>query len=909
MAIMLFSMVIYSLQISSAINNQKSIQPNLKKPTILEHKVTSTEVKQLRNILGVNEPDHNYTQIINGYGTGLAPPTEAEWANVAQKSFVVDSIGDISAPASVDLSTTPWFPPIGNQGSQGSCVTWAVGYYTKTFQEAKEHDWNLTAAKWERGSSGYPSISYQDKIMSPAFLYNLINGGSDQGSDVFKAVSLVCGVGESSWQTMPYNRSDYLSWPSEAAWTEAPNNRGASSGYEVMLFSSDSDIASLKSWIASQNLAVITVDAGKFSNFTNGDLWTLDNYNNLSVNHANTIVGYDDNYVYTEAGVARHGAFKIANSWGVGFTGEQVPDGFYWISYEAMKQRVGSFSFFSDSVNYQPSLLARFKIIHNARSDCLITVGLGTPTSQAKSKFFNDYVSGGNYPFCLNNIVLDVSEFKEYMAPFNQPFFLKVYDGGGNSTGTITYFGIENSAATGVPIQTAQGKYIYLTTYYTLTPPTLTITPTIGPPSGAVTLNGSGFVPGTSVTIAYLNPLTSTWTIIGATSATAGSFAYSTNAVDLKQNNLAGDQPAESNNIVFTAQDNSTGLSCNATYQQMRRGLTQVSDLIASGLYGNNSDLSSNAFVTNGQSIIVAGRWFSPGAANLLLDEATLGTTIIDTTGTFDTSITIPAVSGGKHVLTVRDVGSDFCIAITRLPTIANDYVSVWQTSDFNITLIPDTDLNIWYRINDGPNQNVAESGPPRITTEGADNKLEYWGEWASGALPLTTITGIRLDKTGPIGSITCNSWTSTPIVTLELSATDAMSGVAQMRFSNDNTSWSSPEPFATSKNWALQGDDGQKNIYVQYIDNAGLTTQYGISITLDTSKSTPAPSDLPGSEPGPTQTPTTSPLADPTLTPIPTAPIPEFSFVAIFALMAIALTLALALKRKGPASTGRNAQ
>ena len=49
----------------------------------------------------------------------------------------------MEVPSSWDNSATNWFPPIGNQGSEGSCVSWACGYYTKTFQEAKEHNWNL----------------------------------------------------------------------------------------------------------------------------------------------------------------------------------------------------------------------------------------------------------------------------------------------------------------------------------------------------------------------------------------------------------------------------------------------------------------------------------------------------------------------------------------------------------------------------------------------------------------------------------------------------------------------------------------------------------------------------------------------------------------------------------------------
>ncbi|MDZ7821939.1 MAG: hypothetical protein U5N26_09065 [Candidatus Marinimicrobia bacterium] len=48
-----------------------------------------------------------------------------------------------------DNSATIWFPPVGNQGAEGSCVLWATAYQTKTFQEAFEHNRYLSGALWE----------------------------------------------------------------------------------------------------------------------------------------------------------------------------------------------------------------------------------------------------------------------------------------------------------------------------------------------------------------------------------------------------------------------------------------------------------------------------------------------------------------------------------------------------------------------------------------------------------------------------------------------------------------------------------------------------------------------------------------------------------------------------------------
>jgi len=429
---------------------------------IAEHKISQFELGELKSRVGVYVKGRDYSQLINGYGTGLRPPTDDEWARIAENAYVVDSVTYRSSPPSVDQSAKPWFPPIGNQDGEGSCVAWAVGYYVKTFQEAKEHAWNFSGAAWEGGYSGHPTQSYQNRIISPAFIYNLINNGVDAGSSFYSAMQLVCFIGASSWEKMPYNPTDYTTWPSEEAWTEAPLYRGNSSGYQYMDVSTSTGLANLKNWIASDHLAVIGVDADNYTSLTSADFWTLDNYVNPTVNHANTIVGYDDNVAYTENGQTRYGAFKVANSWGVGGW-ENVNDGFYWISYEAMKQRVGYCMFYYDLVGYKPQLAATFRISHDKRNECDIAVGLGDPSAPIITKSFSQYVFGGSVPFCSNNILFDITEFKNYVPTiYNQLYFLKVYDGGSSTVGSISKFAVEYADSIGTPCQTINGNYVYL---------------------------------------------------------------------------------------------------------------------------------------------------------------------------------------------------------------------------------------------------------------------------------------------------------------------------------------------------------------------------------------------------------------------------------------------------------------
>jgi parallel beta-helix repeat protein len=96
-------------------------------------------------------------------------------------------------------------------------------------------------------------------------------------------------------------------------------------------------------------------------------------------------------------------------------------------------------------------------------------------------------------------------------------------------------------------------------------------------------------------------------------------------------------------------------------------------------------------------------------------------------------------------------------------------------------------------------------------------------------------------DTTPPTGSISIAggaSYTNSLSVTLTLFAEDA-SEVAKMRFSHDNITWTPWETYFTSKTWTLTTGDGAKTVYVQFNDNAGLTSPiYQDTITLDTIKS-----------------------------------------------------------------------
>ncbi|MDD5687701.1 MAG: T9SS type A sorting domain-containing protein [Elusimicrobia bacterium] len=97
----------------------------------------------------------------------------------------------------------------------------------------------------------------------------------------------------------------------------------------------------------------------------------------------------------------------------------------------------------------------------------------------------------------------------------------------------------------------------------------------------------------------------------------------------------------------------------------------------------------------------------------------------------------------------------------------------------------------------------------------------------------------ITIDATLPTGSITINNNnpdnTDSVNVTLYLTYSDNGSGIDMVRYSNDNSIWTSWESASAVKNWQLVSGDGVKTVYYEVKDNAGNVTQFTDTIILKT--------------------------------------------------------------------------
>lgn len=242
------------------------------------------------------------------YNCGMKPPSRERFASIPLSTS--SQIRHRGLPSRADLSSN--MPPIGNQGQQGSCVAWASGYAMKSYHEKVERRWNYDSPV--TGGSG-------NRVFSPAFIYNQINGGRDDGSVISDALALMVRQGAAPWSAMPYKQNDYRTQPKAAV-------KRAASKYKAQSYRrlEGSNLDSIKAELSKGNPIVFGI--GVDDAFYNLKDKVYDkNQGQFYGGHAMTLVGYDDS---KKSPRGHRGAFKMINSWGTGW-GDR---GYGWISYK-----------------------------------------------------------------------------------------------------------------------------------------------------------------------------------------------------------------------------------------------------------------------------------------------------------------------------------------------------------------------------------------------------------------------------------------------------------------------------------------------------------------------------------------------------------------------------------------------
>lgn len=327
---------------------------------------------------------------------------------------------------------TPDMPPVGSQ-SGNSCTGWAVGYYFKTHQERVERGWDL---------------SDPGHRMSPMFLYNQINGGVDQGSNLFDALYLLWDHGCAPSSQMGTNVS-YTLWPSETAFDSALLYRCQNVGAPWFQIGSASGVNYAKQLLSENKCLVFNISVfSNFDNINNFDTCycAADSYGTNRGGHNLCMVGYDDAKA-THDGV---GAFRCVNSWGTGWGN----GGYWWLSYQIVQSHPKMVypwaGYAPDTIGYQPVLKARVRVSHGRRGHISFHAGVGDPGSPLWSKVFYSpdqyWKQGGNQPFPSTNLVLDLTEGAPYLDSLGQNniFVGCIDDSLDGMKGNIEYFSVEH---------------------------------------------------------------------------------------------------------------------------------------------------------------------------------------------------------------------------------------------------------------------------------------------------------------------------------------------------------------------------------------------------------------------------------------------------------------------------------
>ena len=289
----------------------------------------------------------------------------------------------------VDLTSE--MPPVGNQGQQGSCASWAIAYYHRTQLEYRERHWDLTDSHHQ---------------FSAAFAYNQVNGGGDNGSSFDDNMPLICEQGCANLVDCPYSDGDCTSWPSESAYSHAIPFRART--WAWFSTADTTGINMIRQLLVNGSTSCLGISVwGNFDNIAayNYMYCASDRTGTNRGGHLITFVGYNDTLTTHDG----KGAFRMVNSWGTGWG----QSGYFWMSYQAVMDNYLSSQtagYMTDTAGYAPKLVARVRINHPARDQIGIEFSIGGRSNPLWLKDFRTWRHPAtDQPFPANNMVFDLT--------------------------------------------------------------------------------------------------------------------------------------------------------------------------------------------------------------------------------------------------------------------------------------------------------------------------------------------------------------------------------------------------------------------------------------------------------------------------------------------------------------------
>lgn len=277
-----------------------------------------------------------------------------------------------SLPSSFFLAV----PTPNNQGSQGSCTSWATGYTVASFF--------MNANK----SSKYSSNA---DLASPSYLYNQIRKGGQcgAGSSFPDNLNILQNQGICSLTDMPYNARECGTQPNTTQRNLAQRNK-----IFKWAMISKNDISNIKAYLYSGYPVMFAFYVDEGLNFLSPPYIWKQRKGRIGEGHAVVVIGYDDSKQ----------AFKIQNSWGATWKDR----GCFWIDY----------NFFPTVAVEAYVAYGNTNIDNNPPTNNMnIAIGAGTSSSAGGNA---NGVCDGNYATAWNAatyapqwVALDLKQFRK----------------------------------------------------------------------------------------------------------------------------------------------------------------------------------------------------------------------------------------------------------------------------------------------------------------------------------------------------------------------------------------------------------------------------------------------------------------------------------------------------------------
>ncbi len=234
-----------------------------------------------------------------------------------------------------------YLPPIGNQGSEGSCVHWAGSYYTKT-------------ANMKRRNPAL-NVSAASNQCSPRFTYNLTNAGEDNGGWGHEPFEIAMRYGLASLAQKPYVAGQYSALPTIADFIEGLHRRTTNYVWVWQWNPTAAQINELKAWLDAGGVAVCGVYAENTFDAWNASKppWTGPACTEYDINHMVTVCGYGPGY------------YLVANSWGTSFGS----NGYIYVNASYFEKYFSDVMYPLEGSVAPVTSYARFQVQHARRSD------------------------------------------------------------------------------------------------------------------------------------------------------------------------------------------------------------------------------------------------------------------------------------------------------------------------------------------------------------------------------------------------------------------------------------------------------------------------------------------------------------------------------------------------------------